>query len=295
MGQLLLAQGLRGDGSYRRDGRCVGYVEASGTALDGGCGCRDMAEGAGIGDDGMEGRSCLREGDGSGLDAAGVELRRDGGGLSLVGDGMVLRADFPRLLARTVPDRIGHELLVRAARVRGVESPVAIDATAGLGEDSFLLAAAGFTVELYEHDPVVAALLRDGLERAMEDPDTAQIASRMHLHESDSIAALSAPEHLPDVVYLDPMFPERRKSSAVKKKSQLLQRLEGPCTDEDASALVEAAIAARPRKVVVKRPPKGPYLAGIEPAYSIEGKSVRFDCLLPSSMPAERAGRASSC
>ena len=83
----------------------------------------------------------------------GFELRDNGQGLALAGDGMVLRADFARLLPRLRPDRLGRELLVRAARVRGVGAPTAVDATAGLGEDSLLLAAAGFTVTMFEKDP----------------------------------------------------------------------------------------------------------------------------------------------
>ena len=71
--------------------------------------------------------------------AAGLELRRDADGLALAGGGMVLRADFSALLPRLRPDRLGRELLVRAARVRGVEAPTAVDATAGLGEDSLLI------------------------------------------------------------------------------------------------------------------------------------------------------------
>lgn len=235
------------------------------------------------------------------LGSLGIELRRDSDGLAIAGDGMVVRADFKRLLPRVRRGRLQGELLVRAARVKGVEDPVALDATAGLGEDSFLLAAAGFTVEMYERDRVIAALLRDGLERAAEDSELACIVRRMHLHEEDGAAALEAigdgcwetsdGRETPDVVYLDPMFPERQKSAAVKKKLQLLQRLEEPCSDEDAALLLDAAISARPRKVVVKRPAKGAYLAGMKPAYSVEGKAVRFDCIVPANIPSSTGPR----
>ena len=47
-----------------------------------------------------------------------------------------------------------------------MEHPRAVDATAGLGEDSLLLAAAGFEVTLCEADPVIAVLLEDALTRA---------------------------------------------------------------------------------------------------------------------------------
>lgn len=217
-------------------------------------------------------------------DTPGVELHEDAEGLALVGDGMVLRADLTRMLPRIRTDRLGRELLVRAARVKGVAAPTAIDATAGLGEDALLLAAAGFAVRLFERDPVIAALLRDALRRAGEVPGLAEAAGRMELVEGDSVTELErialgeAPA--PDVVYLDPMFPERTKSAAVKKKFQLLHHLERPCDDEE--GLLRVALAARPRKVVVKRPAKGPHLAGAKPAYALVGKAVRYDVFVPT-------------
>lgn len=210
--------------------------------------------------------------------SVGLDLCADDGGLVLVGDGMALQADFTRMLPRLRPDRLARELLVRAARVRGVEAPVVVDATAGLGEDSLLLAAAGFSVRLYERDPVIAALLRDALERAADLPGLADAVSRMELFEEDSIAAMRTLDTPPDVVLLDPMFPERTKSAAVKKKFQLLHRLERPCDDE--FALLDAARAACPRKIVVKRPPKGPLLAGAKPSYQVIGKAVRYDVIV---------------
>lgn len=210
--------------------------------------------------------------------SVGLDLCADDGGLVLVGDGMALRADFTRMLPRLRPDRLARELLVRAARVRGVEAPVVVDATAGLGEDSLLLAAAGFSVRLYERDPVIAALLRDALERAADLPGLADAVSRMELFEEDSVAAMRTQDTPPDVVLLDPMFPERTKSAAVKKKFQLLHRLERPCDDE--FALLDAARAACPRKIVVKRPPKGPLLAGAKPSYQVIGKAVRYDVIV---------------
>ena len=220
--------------------------------------------------------------------AAGLELTRMPEGLTLTDGAMELRADFARMLPRLKQGRLQQELLVKAARAKGVEHPWAIDATAGFGEDSLLLAAAGFTVDLYEQDCVIAALLQDALDRAAEDPALAGAAARMRLHAGeDSIAGLHQTAAsieqgeltAPDVVYLDPMFPERTKSAAVKKKFQLLHHLEQPCADEE--TLVEAALAVHPRKVVIKRPVKGPLLAGMKPSYQLAGKAVRYDVLVP--------------
>lgn len=210
----------------------------------------------------------------------GVELRRVDGRLTLMADGMELAEDFREMLPRLRPDRLGRELLVKAVRVRGVEGIRVFDATAGLGEDSLLLAAAGFFVTMCEGDPVIAALLADGLRRAADDLELSGIVERMSLVEGDSIEILPSLAETPDVVYLDPMFPARTKSAAVKKKFQLLHRLESPCADE--ASLMDAALAAHPRKIVVKRPIKAPVLAGVRPSHSISGKAVRYDVIVPA-------------
>ena len=209
----------------------------------------------------------------------GLSWYRDEQGLALACGDMLLRGDFARMLPRLRADRLAHELLVRAARVRGADAPVAVDATAGLGEDSLLLAAAGFSVTLIERDPAIAALLSDELARAGEDAQLAGIVSRMRLIEGDAVEVLPALGFVPDVVFLDPMFPAKRKDAATKKKLQVFQMLEKPCDSEE--ELLAAAIAARPRKVVVKRPLKGPHLGGVKPSSSIAGKVVRYDIIVP--------------
>lgn len=209
----------------------------------------------------------------------GLSWVRDEQGLALASGDMLLRGDFGRMLPRLRQDRLAHELLVRAARVRGAEAPVAVDATAGLGEDSLLLAAAGFSVTLIERDPAIAALLDDALARAGEDPQLAGIVSRMRLVQGDAVDVLPALGFVPDMVFLDPMFPAKRKDAATKKKLQVFQMLEKPCDAED--ELLAAAIAAHPRKVVVKRPLKGPHLGGVKPSSSIAGKVVRYDIIVP--------------
>lgn len=212
-----------------------------------------------------------------------LKVSRDG--LSLMRDGMELRPDFAEMLPRIKQGALQREMLVKAARVKGVEAPRAVDATAGLGEDSLLLAAAGFTVTLCEADPVIAALLEDALARASAHEVLGPIVERMHLVAGDSRIALeragASTGAQPDVVYLDPMFPGRTKSAAVKKKFQLIHGLERPTEPLDDESLLQAALAAHPRKVVIKRPVKGPYLAGVKPSHAIAGKAVRYDCIVP--------------
>ena len=200
-------------------------------------------------------------------------------GLALISGDIRIIGDFGRLKKRIRPNDLRSELLVRAARLKDVPEPTAADMTAGLGEDAFLLAAAGFTVTLYERDPVIADLLYDALRRAGEDPEIASIAERMRLVRGDSRQEIGNLSPKPDVILLDPMFPERTKSALVKKKFQLLHQLEGP--EDDGASLLAAAAAAGPSKIIVKRPVKGPYLGNVRPGYSYTGKTVRWDCIIP--------------
>lgn len=210
-----------------------------------------------------------------------LQLKMEENGLVLTDGNLSLMADFSSMIPRIRRGVLNTELLVRAARIKNIEEgriPTAIDATAGLGEDSLLLAAAGFKVKLFERNKVIAELLKDALKRAAEIEELAEAVGRMEFVEGDSITGMKNLPEKPDVIYLDPMFPERKKSGLIKKKFQLLQQLELPCDNEE--ELLQAAISVRPHKIVIKRPAKGEYLAGIHPDYSIAGKAVRYDCLV---------------
>ncbi len=197
-------------------------------------------------------------------------------GLTLTDGKLELRADFSSMLPRIRQGSLQRELLVKAAKQKNADHPLrAVDATAGLGEDSFLLAAAGYEVILFEHDEWIASLLEDALKRAKEDSMLAEYAGRMHLRKEDSIEGMQRLEFAPDLIYLDPMFPERQKSGLVKKKFQLLQKLELPCSQGE--ELFDAAKAAGPDRIIVKRMAKGPELAGKKADYSIKGKTIRYD------------------
>ena len=102
----------------------------------------------------------------------------DSKGVSLTGYGLTYQGDFENMLHRVTNGRLQHEMLVRAAKSEK-EGRRAIDATAGMGEDAFLLAAQGYEVTLYEQNPVVAILLKDALRRAKKHPVLKDIAARM--------------------------------------------------------------------------------------------------------------------
>ena len=129
------------------------------------------------------------------------------------------------------------QMVARAVGIRGAVRPSILDATAGLGRE---------------------------------------IASRMRLIHCDAISALCDwSEAIPQVIHLDPMFPHREKSALVKKEMRLFRPLAGD--DNDAPALLRAALALASHRVAVKRPRKAPAIAGPAPSAEMKGQSSRYD------------------
>ncbi len=198
------------------------------------------------------------------------------------GDGLNLHLDFVRgpqgyRLAHAGQTR---EELARALGRLPAGSTV-IDASAGLGRDSLLLAARGFRVIALERHPVLAALLNEALARADEHPRLQPLLARLDFLHADACTWLNENDTRADAAIFDPMFPPRGKDAAVKKEMQVLHRLLGPHPDQDAPATLEALRSRVQRCVVVKRPLHAPYLGAQPPSREIRGRSTRFDVYLP--------------
>ncbi len=225
-----------------------------------------------------------------------VYLRYDAHGLCLCqqGEKGMVQVDFASGAAQHRRTQGGGELIAKA--VQHTARPVVWDATGGLGRDSFVLASLNLAVHTFEQHPAVFALLQDGLHRAAQSPEIAAIAARITLHQGNAAAlmpTLAAQIGRPDVVYLDPMYPERQKSAAVKKEMAYFHALmEQPENERSEfrrsqnandAALFQAARAVAQKRIVVKRPRLGEFLCGEKPAYQYAGKSTRFDVYLPKA------------
>ena len=216
----------------------------------------------------------------------------------------MVQVDFASGAAQHRRTQGGGELIAKA--VQHTARPVVWDATGGLGRDSFVLASLNLAVHTFEQHPAVFALLQDGLHRAAQSPEIAAIAARITLHQGNAAAlmpTLAAQIGRPDVVYLDPMYPERQKSAAVKKEMAYFHALmEQPENERSKfrrsqnansefrrsqnandAALFQAARAIAQKRIVVKRPRLGEFLCGEKPAYQYAGKSTRFDVYLPKA------------
>ncbi|AMP89519.1 class I SAM-dependent methyltransferase [Legionella pneumophila] len=164
--------------------------------------------------------------------------------------------------------------LIRACKpTKGIKI---LDATAGWGKDAAILASFGADVVMLERHPVMAALLTDALSRR-KDTDIQKMS--LSLIESDAISFLHSLQEkdYPDIIYIDPMHPERSKSALVKKEMQVLQQLIG--VDNDAMELIKRSLSHVKSRVVVKWPQKVKPL--LPPDASIDGKTVRFDIYMP--------------
>lgn len=221
-----------------------------------------------------------------------LALAQRDGRLVLIGDearyGKPLSVDF-------VSGKAAHrrqfgggrgQLVAKACGLSKGVTPSIVDATAGLGRDAFVLAGLGAQVLLIERVAAIAALLEDGLARALRHTDTAEIAARMTLRHGDAAEALAAlvasADFAPQVIHLDPMFPHREKSALVKKEMRLFRELAGD--DNDAPRLLEAALDVATHRVVVKRPRKAPPIAGPAPQHTLEGKTSRYDLYVHRSL-----------
>ena len=174
--------------------------------------------------------------------------------------------------------RQGREPVVKATGLKNNHPLSILDLTAGLGQDAFVLASAGCSVTMCERSKVIAALLQDGLKRALQDEKLNPIVRRMRLVQQDGFDFLQNLEDKPDVIYLDPMYPGSGKSAAKRKSMAFFRELVGD--DLDAGGLLGEAQVKALERVIVKRPLKAQPLNGQKPNFSLKGKTTRFDIYL---------------
>ncbi|MFV1982450.1 MAG: class I SAM-dependent methyltransferase [Thiohalomonadales bacterium] len=154
--------------------------------------------------------------------------------------------------------------------------PTVLDATAGLAKDAFVIATLGCPVIMLEQSAIIAKLVSDGIERACYDDDFTKTQNNgFSLIQQNCLNYFKSLTMLPDVIYLDPMYPDKKKSALVKKNMQLLQKLLG--ADEDTTQLLEESLRYAKNRVVVKRPKGAEAISGRTPDTTIESKKTRYD------------------
>jgi len=172
-----------------------------------------------------------------------------------------------------------NEAIVKAVGFKKDAIPSILDLTAGLGQDAFVLASVGCRVHMIERCNIIAALLYCGLKRAEKDAGIGPwVRKRLSFSFEDSLNGLKELPFEPDVVYIDAMFPEKKKSALVRKEVQVLQKIVGQDSDQDGLLDVGRNIAKR--RIVVKRPNSAEHINNEKPNISIKSKNYRFDIYL---------------
>lgn len=219
--------------------------------------------------------------------------------LSWLSDGLSVAPEWDKLQRRVVSAGRKSELLLQAAKI--TSDSTVIDATAGFGHDSLILASTGTQVTMLEQQPLMALLLLAEQQRMSTLPNWQKLMSRLQIINTDALsyfAKLQAESvnaikendaKVVDIIYLDPMFPEDSyqdsktgKGAKVGKHMQALHQLARPPTLEEELQLLQSAQAvvsqgARQGRVVVKRPQLAPLLANQQPSESWHNEAVRFD------------------
>ena len=231
-----------------------------------------------------------------GLDDALISFDKEGAGLTLLNQIKMkpLLLDFELLSYRQRLLRGGRQKEpVARAVMNGLEDGALVfDATAGLGRESMILAHAGAKVVSFERQLPIWIILNDALKRAQGSrffPFTLPVLSPIGTIKDYSLALAGTDNHSltlandlnnarPEVIYYDPMFPERENSAQVKKDMFVFQQVIGE--DKDIIEFLELALELAVKRVVLKRPSYAPPLAvaGLERSYFVDGGQCRFDC-----------------
>ncbi|MBO6224702.1 MAG: class I SAM-dependent methyltransferase [Psychrobacter sp.] len=225
-----------------------------------------------------------------------ILLLDDKNALSWLSNGLSVAPEWDKLQRRIVSAGRKSELLLQAAKITS-DSKV-IDATAGFGHDSLILASTGAQVVMLEQQPLMAMLLLVEQQRMSTVANWQKLMSRLQIINTDALSYFASVNSAPisesnravDVVYLDPMFPEDSyqdsktgKGAKVGKHMQALHQLAHPPTLDEEKQLLQSALAVvgyneqTSGRVVVKRPQFAPQLAHQSPNECWHNEAVRFD------------------
>lgn len=216
--------------------------------------------------------------------------------LSWLSGGLSVAPEWDKLQRRVVSAGRKTELLLQAAKLTA-DSQV-IDATAGFGHDSLILASTGALVTMLEQQPMMALLLLAEQQRMSANNNWQKLMARLRIINTDALSYFadiqdnSAVIKAVDVIYLDPMFPDNSyqdsktgKGAKVGKRMQALHHLARPPTAEQEHQLLQGAQAVvsypdneqQHGRVIVKRPQYAPLFANKLPDESWHNEAVRFD------------------
>ena len=201
-----------------------------------------------------------------------IYLRLDSNGLAVISNNfspVYITEIYAKLMIRT--KRLSSELLIQAVKLNQGVDIVVWDLTAGLGKDALLISGLGYHVTMVEQNPVLATILHYALLHNILPPDN------LSLVYANSLDFLSVTGTRPHIIYLDPMFKDK-KSAKAKKDMQIIQAISHASTMEQEQDLFNVCVTRALNKVVVKRENKQASLViKPKPSYIRLGNTIRYD------------------
>lgn len=202
----------------------------------------------------------------------------------------------PEFIHRLKGLQTESQLIKKAIGLKPNSQIKILDATAGLGTDAFIMAALGYRVLSVEISPIIFLMLQDAQQRCLRELEALDVHTKMEdslvqLYK-DTLSRLrfmhqdvknlftelqkfktSHPQEMPDVIYLDPMYPDLKKSAQPKKSMQFLRKLLGP--SQDIEVLLSEALKVARLHCVLKSHPDAPLLS-LKSQYEISSKAVKY-------------------
>lgn len=171
--------------------------------------------------------------------------------------------------------KLSQEPLAKALGVKKSKNLTIADATLGTGKDAILMLSFGASVIGHERNVEIFCMCLDALERARTIADR-ESYGREYFEKFSLVfgEVIDHPESVEkcDIIYYDPMYPEKKKSALARKEMQVFQDLVG--VDLDISEQMVKLIESR-KKVILKRPLKSEVL--LKPCAHFKGKTTRYD------------------
>ena len=166
-----------------------------------------------------------------------------------------------------------ESLLKKAIGWQSTKQKHILDATGGLGHDSFILALLGQKITLIEKNIGLCILIEEALRNLPNLPYFNNAKNNISIINVDSRAFVSSAENF-DVVYIDPMFNSKKKLKRTKQMQFLVSYLRE--YDDPSAEFYESNF----KRLVIKRELRATSSIKDCSALSFKGTSVRYDIYL---------------
>lgn len=170
--------------------------------------------------------------------------------------------------------------LISAIVTKRFRPNIVLDLTAGFGFDAIQLAIYGLSVICVEKNLAIFSMLKEYIARiGIFDIKVATRIKPIFGDSREVLNKIGTKIPYPDVVYLDPFFPDYKIRRSKEKKYMQVIKLLSDREEDNLDELFEEACKITKSRIVVKRPPHGGFVCAkkFKLGFQIKGRGHRFD------------------